>query len=128
MTLTATGASVCFELDIEDLPEELRRNYTEPHDAPSAPAPLPGYTEAEFAEKVPLWRDLIESGQRTSAQVIGMVRSKRTLTEAQVKALEAMTPKPAEPATPAEETQADGEPIAWSQNLEGAPAAQGDDA
>lgn len=63
-----------------------------PKPAIEPPQPPPAYTDAEFAEKVPAWRDLIGSGQRTAAQVIAMVRSKRTLSEQQMQTIENMEP------------------------------------
>lgn len=92
MTLTATGASDCFEQDIEDLPEELRPNHGAAPEAPAAPAVLPTYSAEEFDAKIPAWRDLIESGKRTPSQVIAMVGSKVALSEAQQAAIYDLQP------------------------------------
>lgn len=94
MTLTATGASDCFEQDIEDLPEELRPSHGA-SEAPAAPAPLPTYSQAEFDAKLPAWRDLIESGKRSADQVLAMVGSKVALTDVQQTAIRKLEPKPA---------------------------------
>lgn len=40
----------------------------------------PAYPEADFSKNLPAWRDLIESGKKTSDQIIGMIESKGTLT------------------------------------------------
>lgn len=47
-------------------------------------APLPDYTEEEFARQLPGWRKLIESGKKTAGEVIFTVSSKATLTEEQI--------------------------------------------
>lgn len=88
MTLTATGASDCFEQDVEDLPEELLDRGERHGDAPKAeaekPKTLPPCTPEAFAEKLPAWRDLIESGKKTHAALIQFLNTKFALTPAQI--------------------------------------------
>lgn len=51
--------------------------------APRTPPPLPDYTDEAFAKNLPAWRDLIENGKKTAAQIIAMVSSKAVLSEEQ---------------------------------------------
>lgn len=50
--------------------------------AKAAPA-LPHYSDSEFAEKLEGWRDVVESGKKTGAQIEAFVSSKYELTEGQ---------------------------------------------
>lgn len=81
MTLTVTGASDCFDQDIEDLPEGLR-----PAEPEHATAKQP-YPESKFTENLSQWGELIASGKKTNAAVIAALESKFTLTDEQRKAI-----------------------------------------
>ncbi len=76
MTLTATGASDCFDQDLEDLPEELLPERTAEREPP---AKTP-YADAQFATNLPIWTDLISSGKKTAAAVLATLESKFFLT------------------------------------------------
>lgn len=82
MTLTATGASDCFEQDVEDLPEEYLDQRAPAERQPAAKGP---YTEQKFTENFPAWESLIKAGDKTGAQIIAMVESKFTLSDEQKK-------------------------------------------
>lgn len=77
MTLTATGASDCFDQDLEDLPDHMLPA-EEPQKAEKA-----AYPADKFAENLPAWRDLIEGGKKTHAAIIGMLESKFTVSTEQ---------------------------------------------
>lgn len=90
MTLTATGASDCFEQDVEDLPEEmLDRGNANHGDAPKTeakrpePRQNPPYPDDKFQASLKTWRGLIERGEKSKASVIATVETKYALTEAQ---------------------------------------------
>lgn len=44
---------------------------------------LPAYPQTEFDKNLPKWRELIESGKKTAEQIIAIVSTKGTLTDAQ---------------------------------------------
>ena len=48
-----------------------------------AASALPRYSDSEFAEKLQGWRDVVESGKKTGAQIEAFVSSKYELTEGQ---------------------------------------------
>lgn len=59
-------------------------------------APLPDYTDEEFARQLPTWRGLIEGGKKTADEVIAMAQTKATLTPDQAAMVRATkTPQPA---------------------------------
>ncbi|MFA6125460.1 hypothetical protein [Sphingomonas sp.] len=86
MTLTATGASDCFDQDIEDLPEELLQREADRH-APEDKKPKenPEYTAEAFAKNFPAWVKFIKNGKKTADDVIATVESKNRLTDEQKK-------------------------------------------
>ena len=97
MTLTATGASDCFEQDVEDLPEELldRGDHHASRGEPEARAEqktLPPYPAEAFAENLPKWAELIHQGKKTAAQIAAIVATKGTLTDAQRKQITDLEP------------------------------------
>jgi hypothetical protein len=57
---------------------------------PERPA---SYPEADFAANLPKWRDLIESGRKTAAEIIAIVSSKAPLTDEQQAAIRAAEPQ-----------------------------------
>ena len=107
MTLTVTGASDCFDQDIEDLPEEYLRGA---HQAePAKPAEKPAYPADEFAKKLPAWRDMIESGQKTAEYLIGMLQTKFAFTPEQLKQIsEPFKPNPADDEAPLDDAAGAG--------------------
>lgn len=112
MTLTTTGASDCFEQDIEDIPEDLR-DFGDRESAPvREKAPLGPYNAADFDRNLASWLAVIESGRKTADEIIAMVESKGTLTAEQKAAIRG-TPK-AEPkqAEPIESEVVDQDPSA----------------
>jgi phage recombination protein Bet len=50
---------------------------------------LPDYSDEQFAKNLPAWRGLIESGKKSSDQIIAMVSSKARLNEDQVEMIRA---------------------------------------
>lgn len=53
---------------------------------PARPA-LEPYPADKFDANLPAWRDLIESGRKTADEIIAMVTSRATLTDAQIQAI-----------------------------------------
>lgn len=109
MTLTVTGASDCFDQDIEDLPEEyLRGAHAGEAKEPARPE-RPAYSDAEFAKNLPAWRDLIDSGKKTADQLITMLQSKATFTPEQLAAIrEPFKPNPADDKAPLDDVAGAG--------------------
>ena len=72
--------------------------------APARPA-LPAYPQESLTANLPKWREIVASGKKTAADILAMVSTKATLTEAQIKAiknLDVVDVPPAAPAEPAE--------------------------
>jgi phage recombination protein Bet len=70
---------------------------------PDAPAPLPPYQDSAFAENIGKWEKLIAAGKKSAADIVAMMNSRFTLTEAQIEgimALEKMPEPYPEPETP----------------------------
>ena len=53
---------------------------------------LPSYHASDFAENLPKWRAVIESGRKSSDDIIAMVSTKGVLSDDQIKAIRACTP------------------------------------
>lgn len=53
---------------------------------PARPA-LEPYPAERFAQNLPAWRDLIQAGRKTADEIIAMVTSRATLTDAQIQAI-----------------------------------------
>lgn len=88
MTLTATGASDCFEQDVEDLPEEYLDQREQPQqNQPAAKAP---YSATQFTNSLPAWTTLLRSGKQVAASIIAKVETKFVMTEDQKKQLRAI--------------------------------------
>lgn len=88
MTLTVTGASDCFDQDIEDLPDHLRPadgNAGSDGAASSAPTPQakPAYTEGKFNENFDTWQQMVDDGRKTAADILKMLESKFTVSQEQ---------------------------------------------
>lgn len=58
-------------------------------------AELPAYPADTFAANLPKWRDLVESGRKTAADLMAMLATKATFTEEQRAAVLALQPAPA---------------------------------
>lgn len=73
------------------------------------PTALPEYSEEQFAANSPAWQKIIQAGKKTPDQIIAMVSTKGTLTDAQKQAIHDManvtdTPtETTEPTTPEQE-------------------------
>lgn len=82
MTLTATGASDCFEQDVEDLPPELldREATRQPEQAKPT---ISAYPDEQFKKNFAAWEDLILSGKKTKEAIIAMVSTKAILSDEQ---------------------------------------------
>lgn len=73
-----------------------------------APTALPEYSEEQFAANSPAWQKIIQAGKKTPDQIIAMVSTKGTLTDAQKQAIHDMatvTDAPAETTEPANPEQ-----------------------
>ena len=99
----------------------------------AAPAALPDYSQSAFADNLPKWSALMQSGAKTADQIISIVSTKGVLSEAQKAAIRAAAqPKPApepepEPETevidaPEQKAQADDD--GWMQDYEATEAQQ----
>lgn len=67
------------------------------HVEPPPPPAITFYSEDAFAENLPKWRGVIESGRKSAADIIAMVESKAPMTEVQkaaVLAIKNQTPEP----------------------------------
>ena len=54
---------------------------------------LPAYPAADFGKNLPKWRDLVESGRKTAADLLAMLSTKATFTEQQRAAVLALQPQ-----------------------------------
>lgn len=105
MTLTVTGASDCFEQDIEDLPEHLvPADGSATQAAASAPAQKPVYADAKFTENFDTWTQMVEDGRKTTTAILAMLESKFTVNAEQRKKILALGQR-------ADEAPADTRPI-----------------
>jgi hypothetical protein len=82
MTLTATGASDCFDQDLEDLPDHMLPADEQPAQAQQPPAKQP-YPADKFTQNLPAWTDLISTGKKTHQAVVAMLESKFVLSDEQ---------------------------------------------
>ncbi len=72
-----------------DLPDDDGQGYQPEPDRPFVneprqPVGLPGYTDAEFADKLPGWMAVIASGKKTSDTLVAFLQTKATLTPGQI--------------------------------------------
>ncbi len=67
---------------------EIERPIVVEHAEPARPERQP-YPEADFATNLPKWRGIIESGRKSADDIIALVESKATLTDAQRDAVRA---------------------------------------
>ena len=63
---------------------EIVRSKTAPQ--PARPA-LEPYTADKFDANLPAWRELIQSGRKTADEIVAMITSRATLTDAQIQAI-----------------------------------------
>lgn len=91
LTLTCTAASDIFTQDIEDLPEGYCESESgKPQKA--EPTKLPEYPADQFEKNMPSWRKLIEGG-RDHIKITSKLTSKYTLTDDQLKTINAVKKK-----------------------------------
>jgi phage recombination protein Bet len=75
--------------DQDEAERIIERDVTPAAIRPEAPAEYPA---EQFAENLPKWKALIESGKKSAADVIKVVQSKGTLTEDQKESINALEP------------------------------------
>lgn len=99
MVLNVLAASDAFTQDLEDLSDELREHLTS--DEPTAPPPPAGpatWPAESFALQFVRWKQAVEAGIKTPADILALARSKGALTaeqEAQINALKKADAAPA---------------------------------
>lgn len=94
---------------------------------PAAPAALPDYSQSAFADNLPKWSALMQSGAKTADQIIAIVSTKGALSEAQKAAIRAAAQPKQEPLpeiidAPEQKAQADDD--GWIEDYESTEAAQ----
>ena len=93
---------------------------------PAAPAALPNYSQDAFADNLPKWSALMQSGAKTADQIIAFVSTKNVLSDAQKAAIRAAAqpnePDPEVIDQPEQEAQADDD--GWLEGYEAVEAAQ----
>ncbi len=88
-------------------PDALLGVYTE-DELQVIPAKQPeAYPDADFAKNLPQWRGVVESGRKTAADLLAMLSTKATFSDAQQKRILALKPIEAEPAAPAPQPDAE---------------------
>lgn len=97
----------------------------------AAPAALPDYSQSAFADNLPKWSALMQSGAKTADQIIAIVSTKGVLSEAQKALIRAAAqPKPAPAPAPepevidAPEQKAQADDDGWLQDYEATEAQQ----
>ena len=90
---------------------------------PAAPTALPDYSQDAFADNLPKWSALMQSGAKTADQIIAIVSTKGALSEAQKAAIRAAAqPKPAPEPEPevidAPEQKAQADDDGWLEDYE----------
>ena len=97
----------------------------------AAPAALPDYSQSAFADNLPKWSALMQSGAKTADQIIAIVSTKGALSEAQKAQIRAAAqPKPAPAPAPepevidAPEQKAQADDDGWLQDYEATEAQQ----
>ncbi|HNU12798.1 MAG TPA: phage recombination protein Bet [Rubrivivax sp.] len=96
---------------------------------PAQPAALPDYSQSAFADNLPKWSALMQSGAKTADQIIAIVSTKGALSEAQKAAIRAAAqPKPAPDPEPeiidAPEQKAQADDDGWIEDYESTEAGQ----
>ena len=95
----------------------------------AAPAALPDYSQSAFADNLPKWSALMQSGAKTADQIIAIVSTKGVLSEAQKAQIRAAAqPKPAPEPEPviidAPEQKAQADDDGWIEDYESTEAGQ----
>lgn len=95
----------------------------------AAPAALPDYSQSAFADNLPKWSALMQSGAKTADQIIAIVSTKGVLSEAQKAQIRAAAqPRPAPEPVPevidAPEQKAQADDDGWIEDYESTEAAQ----
>ena len=94
---------------------------------PAAPAALPDYSQDAFADNLPKWSALMQSGAKTADQIIAIVSTKGALSEAQKAAIRAAA-QPKQETRPevidAPEQKAQADDDGWIEDYESTEAAQ----
>ena len=96
---------------------------------PAAPAALPDYSKDAFADNLPKWSALMQSGAKTADQIIAIVSTKGVLSEDQKALIRAAAqPKPAPEPEPeiidAPEQKAQADDDGWIEDYESTEAGQ----
>ena len=94
---------------------------------PAQPAALPDYSQSAFADNLPKWSALMQSGAKTADQIIAIVSTKGVLSDAQKSAIRAAAqPKQETPPeiidAPEQKAQADDD--GWIEDYESTEAQQ----
>lgn len=92
---------------------------------PAQPTALPDYSQDAFADNLPKWSALMQSGAKTADQIIAIVSTKGALSEAQKAAIRAAAQPKQEPEVidaPEQKAQADDD--GWIEDYESTEAAQ----
>jgi len=66
--------------------------------------PLADYPADRFAEKLPEWRELVQSGKKTTSQILNTLKTRNTLSDEQVRKIEKLGASDAKTEAPAEQT------------------------
>ena len=94
---------------------------------PAQPAALPDYSQDAFADNLPKWSALMQSGAKTADQIIAIVSTKGALSEAQKAAIRAAA-QPKQETSPevidAPEQKAQADDDGWIEDYESTEAAQ----
>ena len=94
---------------------------------PAQPAALPDYSQSAFADNLPKWSALMQSGAKTADQIIAIVSTKGALSDAQKAAIRAAA-QPKQEARPevidAPEQKAQADDDGWIEDYESTEAAQ----
>jgi len=94
---------------------------------PAQPAALPDYSQSAFADNLPKWSALMQSGAKTADQIIAIVSTKGALSEAQKAAIRAAA-QPKQETHPevidAPEQKAQADDDGWIEDYESTEAAQ----
>lgn len=85
---------------------------------PSAPAVLPDYSQSAFADNLPKWSALMQSGAKTAEQIIATVSTKATLSEAQKAQIRAAAQPQTEPEVIDAPAQAKADDDGWLEGYE----------
>lgn len=93
---------------------------------PAAPATLPDYSQSAFADNLPKWTALMQSGAKTADQIIAIVSTKGALSDAQKAAIRAAA-QPKQETRPevidAPEQKAQADDDGWIEDYESTEAA-----